>query len=205
MVKKYMMPYFNTRNTITDLLNIAVAAPNNATNMQPEYFGSNTPSTTFSNSPYTDGPFYGYRLVYQNSPNGTSPHLFTVELHEMYPINGRVWCNTYDTTASNWYGWHRVAMDTDISSLQSSIPNWDMQSVSMPFTATKNGILVMTLVNSNASSSGYCNVLKSSSIYLAGIALVGTTTTWSIPVKANDALTQGTFNYLNSISYTFFS
>jgi hypothetical protein len=144
--KKYMMPYFNN-NTITNLL--LLGAPGDV-HMQPEYFGSETPSTTFTNSPYTDGPFYGYRLVYTNFYNSTSPHLYTVELHEMYPIWGRVWSITYDINANNWLGWKHTAMDSDISTLQS---NFQAGCSTIASSITSNGVSTA----SNASPSTMAN------------------------------------------------
>lgn len=72
-----------------------------------QYFGSDNPGTDFINSPYTDTPFYGYRVVRwcSHSPSPSVPHLVTVELHEQYPEPGRLWANTYDINFGTWYGW----------------------------------------------------------------------------------------------------
>lgn len=67
----------------------------------PFVFGSETPSS-FTNSPYTGGPFYGFRLVVFNG------HLITVLIIEQYPVSGRLWANTYDGNPKMWYGWKQI-------------------------------------------------------------------------------------------------
>lgn len=67
----------------------------------PYVFGSETPSS-FTNSPYTGGPFYGFRLVVFNG------HLKTVLIIEQYPVSGRLWANTYDGNPQSWYGWKQI-------------------------------------------------------------------------------------------------
>lgn len=96
--------YLTTRNAIKDLLQIDITNKN-STYHKISYFGSNTPSTQLVNSPYNDGPFYGYRVVRWCSDSTTSAHLVTVELHEQHPIAGRVWSNTYDIYNGYWNGW----------------------------------------------------------------------------------------------------
>lgn len=68
------------------------------------YFGDDD-SSKFTGSPINSGPFYGYRIVRCNATSKTAQHLITVELHEQYPVNGRVWVNTYDVGVVCWYGW----------------------------------------------------------------------------------------------------
>lgn len=78
---------------------------------RPFFFGSNTPAKTLINTPYSDGPFWGYRQVlvskYKNTENC---HLLTVLIFEIYPVPGRVWGNTLDLGNSQWVGWHGTAM-----------------------------------------------------------------------------------------------
>ena len=40
-----------------------------------------------------------------NGNPGNQTHLITVELHEQYPLAGRIWANTYNKDASKWMGW----------------------------------------------------------------------------------------------------
>ena len=65
------------------------------------WFGSDDAATAYINTPSPIGhsPFYGYELVHQIK------HLINVELHEAYPMPGRIWSNTYDPNRPGWYGW----------------------------------------------------------------------------------------------------
>lgn len=92
------------RNQITNFLYVNLSDRNSDIN-KIHYFGSNNPATAFTNSPYTAGPFFGYRVVRWCSESANTYHLVTVEVHEQYPISGRVWSNTYDSTVRTWYGW----------------------------------------------------------------------------------------------------
>lgn len=92
------------RNQITDFLNVNLSNRNSDIN-KIHYFGSDNPATAFTNSPYTAGPFYSYRVVRWCSESANTYHLVTVEVHEQYPISGRVWSNTYDINNRTWYGW----------------------------------------------------------------------------------------------------
>lgn len=92
------------RNQITNFLHVDLSNRNSYIN-KIHYFGSNNPATTFTNSPYTAGPFFGYRVVRWCSDSANTYHLVTVELHEQYPVSGRVWSNTYDISTGTWYGW----------------------------------------------------------------------------------------------------
>ena len=92
------------RNQITNFLHVDLSNRNSYIN-KIHYFGSNNPATTFVNSPYTAGPFFGYRVVRWCSESANTYHLVTVEVHEQYPVSGRVWSNTYDISIGTWYGW----------------------------------------------------------------------------------------------------
>lgn len=92
------------RNQITNFLHVDLSNRNSDIN-KIHYFGSNNPATTFVNSPYTAGPFFGYRVVRWCSESANTYHLVTVEVHEQYPVSGRVWSNTYDISIGTWYGW----------------------------------------------------------------------------------------------------
>ena len=73
------------RNQITDFLNVNLSNRNSDIN-KIHYFGSDNPATAFTNSPYTAGPFYSYRVVRWCSESANTYHLVTVEVHEQYPI-----------------------------------------------------------------------------------------------------------------------
>ena len=92
------------RNQITNFLYVNLSDRNSDVN-KIHYFGSDNPATAFTNSPYTAGPFYGYRVVRWCSESANTYHLVTVELHEQYPVSGRVWSNTYDINNGTWCGW----------------------------------------------------------------------------------------------------
>lgn len=92
------------RNQITNFLHVDLSNRNSYIN-KIHYFGSNNPAAEFVNSPYTAGPFFGYRVVRWCSESANTYHLVTVELHEQYPVSGRVWSNTYDINNGTWYGW----------------------------------------------------------------------------------------------------
>ena len=92
------------RNQITNFLYVNLSDRNSDIN-KIHYFGSDNPATAFTNSPYTAGSFYGYRVVRWCSESANTYHLVTVELHEQYPVSGRVWSNTYDIVTGTWYGW----------------------------------------------------------------------------------------------------
>lgn len=92
------------RNQITNFLHVDLSNRNSYIN-KIHYFGSNNPAAEFVNSPYTAGSFFGYRVVRWCSNSANEYHLVTAELHEQYPVSGRVWSNTYDIVTGTWYGW----------------------------------------------------------------------------------------------------
>lgn len=95
----------NKENQKIDLLQINTTSANSPENT-PYFFGSNSPSTDITNTPYSSGPFYGYRQTLVNKYYSTdTPHLITVLVFESYPVPGRTWGNTYDDYAKNWIGW----------------------------------------------------------------------------------------------------
>ena len=87
-----------------DLLSVDASDPTGEINT-PMFFGSDTPGTQLTSTPYTSGPFYGFRQVLMSQNQSGTIHLVTVLLFETYPIAGRVWGNTYDMGAKTWYGW----------------------------------------------------------------------------------------------------
>lgn len=100
----------NKENQKIDLLQINATSANSPENT-PYFFGSNSPSTDITNTPYSSGPFYGYRQTLVSKYYSTdTPHLITVLVFESYPIPSRIWGNTYDDTQKNWIGWHSTNM-----------------------------------------------------------------------------------------------
>ena len=91
-------------HNVTDLLYVDLVNPNGEVN-KTVYFGSENPGKELVNTPYTESAFYGYREVRWNGHPGNQIHLITVELHEQYPVAGRIWANTYNKDASKWMGW----------------------------------------------------------------------------------------------------
>lgn len=94
----------NLAYTKVNLLDVDASDPTGEVNT-PMFFGSDSPSTQLISTPYTSGPFYGYRQVLMSKNQIGTIHLVTVLLFETYPIAGRVWGNTYDMGAKTWYGW----------------------------------------------------------------------------------------------------
>ena len=104
-------PVVNKEQQQIELLEININDYDGPQN-SPFFFGSNNPSADLINSPYSAGPFYGYRQTfYSRFPSNNSPHLITVVIFETYPMAGRIWGNTYDTTQSTWIGWHGTSME----------------------------------------------------------------------------------------------
>ena len=91
-------------HNITNLLLIDLINPNSEIN-KTIYFGSENPGTELANTPFTETAFYGYREVRWNGNPGNQTHLITVELHEQYPVAGRIWANTYNKDIPDWMGW----------------------------------------------------------------------------------------------------
>lgn len=66
-------------------------------------FGTEDASTLI-NTPVTSGPFYGYRKVYQVHSSAANHYKTIVEIHEAYPMRGRIWTSEYNPD-SGWSGW----------------------------------------------------------------------------------------------------
>lgn len=66
-------------------------------------FGTEDASTLI-NTPVTSGPFYGYRKVYQVHSSAANHYKTIVEIHEAYPMRGRIWTSEYSPD-SGWSGW----------------------------------------------------------------------------------------------------
>lgn len=66
-------------------------------------FGTEDASTLI-NSPVTSGAFYGYRKVYQVHSSVANHYKTIVEIHEAYPMRGRIWTSEHNPD-SGWSGW----------------------------------------------------------------------------------------------------
>lgn len=98
---KEYKPSYRVINAQKDLLKVVLGDNDHIIN-QPYYFS--TDAATLTNLP-TGAPsdsFYGWREV------KCVMSLTTVILHEMHPVYGRMWVNTYDTNVSNWLGWKTI-------------------------------------------------------------------------------------------------
>lgn len=105
-------PVLNKEGQKIDLLSINPTIGNSQENI-PYFFGSNTPSSDLMNSPYTAGPFYGYRQTLVSRYSGTEKsHFTTIIIFESYPVPGRIWANTYDGTGGSWVGWHNQSQNS---------------------------------------------------------------------------------------------
>lgn len=61
-------------------------------------------ASALKNSPVASGPFYAYRKVY-SIKNGGNDYKVVVELHEAYPIGGRIWSAAYNPDSKSWSQW----------------------------------------------------------------------------------------------------
>lgn len=75
-------------------------------------FGTEDASTLI-NSPVTSGAFYGYRKVYQVHSSTANHYKTIVEIHEAYPMRGRIWTSEYNPD-SGWKGWWHNYTNADI-------------------------------------------------------------------------------------------
>lgn len=98
--------YNRSENKIKDLLQINTNDKDDDLN-RTRYFGSSKPSTEYTNCPYTSGAFYFYRTVRFNSDAEGLKKYVTVELHEQYPVSGRIWSNTWSSSTNAWSGWKK--------------------------------------------------------------------------------------------------
>ena len=91
------------KKTSGDFLSVAPGDDTAALNA-PYFFMTENAGADWTNSPISSGAFYGYRVVRCNNIY-SSNHLTTVEIHEQFPIAGRIWSNTYNMMGPQWYGW----------------------------------------------------------------------------------------------------
>ncbi len=102
-VVEHYAPYYGANTQpYTDLWMIDLNSPFGAANFDWS-FGTEDASTLI-HSPVTSGPFYGYRKVYQVHSSVANHYKTIVEIHEAYPMRGRIWTSEYDPD-SGWSGW----------------------------------------------------------------------------------------------------
>ena len=97
----YTIPKAAQRTAPNDLLNVNIGVDFSAEPMKPSWFGTDDPAA-LKNSPVTNSPFYGLRVVYK------AAHHTVVELHETWPVQGRKWTRVYDAAFGSWFpadGW----------------------------------------------------------------------------------------------------
>lgn len=100
---EHYAPYYGANTQpYTDLRRIDSNSPFGGANSDWS-FGTEDAST-LSNSPVTSGPFYGYRKVYQVHSSTAKHYKTIVEIHEAYPMRGRIWTSEYNPD-NGWRGW----------------------------------------------------------------------------------------------------
>lgn len=102
VVERYAPYYGANTQPYTDLWMIDSNSPFGGANSDWS-FGTEDASTLI-NSPVTSGPFYGYRKVYQVHSSAANHYKTIVEIHEAYPMRGRIWTSEYNPD-SGWAGW----------------------------------------------------------------------------------------------------
>lgn len=102
VVERYAPYYGANTQPYTDLWMIDLNSPFGGANSDWS-FGTEDASTLI-NSPVTSGPFYGYRKVYQVHSSAANHYKTIVEIHEAYPMRGRIWTSEYNP-GSGWSGW----------------------------------------------------------------------------------------------------
>ena len=102
VVERYAPCYGADKQPYTDLWMIDINSPFGGANSDWS-FGTEDASTLI-NSPVTSGPFYGYRKVYQVHSSAAHHYKTIVEIHEAYPMRGRIWTSEYNPD-SGWSGW----------------------------------------------------------------------------------------------------
>lgn len=102
-VVEHYAPYYGANTQpYTDLRMIDSNSPFGDANSDWS-FGTEDASTLI-NSPVTSGPFYGYRKVYQVHSSAANHYKTIVEIHEAYPMRGRIWTSEYNPDVG-WDGW----------------------------------------------------------------------------------------------------
>ena len=91
------------RTAPTDMLNINTDSPTSSTMY--ESIVATEDVTTLTNCPIYSGAFYAVRKVYWMSTDGANGYTHgkvLVELHEAWPVSGRIWTRTYNRDTGSW-------------------------------------------------------------------------------------------------------
>lgn len=108
---EHYAPYFGSNNQpYKDLWMIDIKNPLGDANSDWS-FGTEDAST-LTNSPVTSGAFYGYRKVYQVHSSVANHYKTIVEIHEAYPMRGRIWTSEYNPD-TGWNGWWHTYTNAD--------------------------------------------------------------------------------------------
>lgn len=100
---EHYAPYWGANQQPTNDLWLIDNNSNLGTSNYDMSFGTEDASTLI-HSPVTSGPFYGYRKVYQVHSSTANHYKTIVEIHEAYPMRGRIWTSEYNPDVG-WAGW----------------------------------------------------------------------------------------------------
>lgn len=110
-VVEHYAPYYGANNQPhTDLWLINLNNPLDDANADWS-FGTEDAST-LTNSPIKSGAFYGYRKIYQVHSSVANHYKTIVEIHEAYPMRGRIWTSEYNPD-TGWNGWWHTYTNAD--------------------------------------------------------------------------------------------
>lgn len=108
---EHYAPYWGANQQPTNDLWLINIDNNFGTSNYDMSFGTEDASTLI-NTPVTSGPFYGYRKVYQVHSSVANHYKTIVELHEAYPMRGRIWVSEYNPD-NGWSGWWHTYTNAD--------------------------------------------------------------------------------------------
>lgn len=108
---EYYAPYWGANSQpYTDLWMINIGNPSG--NVNYDWSFGTEDASTLTNSPVKSGAFYGYRKVYQVHSSVANHYKTIVEIHEAYPMRGRIWTSEYNPD-TGWKGWWHTYTNAD--------------------------------------------------------------------------------------------
>nr|DAH39516.1 MAG TPA: hypothetical protein [Caudoviricetes sp.] len=110
-VVEHYAPYWGANQQPTNDLMLIDVNDNFGSANYDMSFGTEDASTLI-NSPVTSGAFYGYRKVYQVHSSVANHYKTIVEIHEAYPMRGRIWTAEYNPD-TGWSGWWHTYTNAD--------------------------------------------------------------------------------------------